>query len=408
MTRSNKFIISILILLVFLTPLFHLFTVQASISAKNSNLIDVVDYKDSYVDANNPNSNYGTYGTLWLGNNGNYKTYIQFDLSSVSNASAVSFEFLNYGDASGLTNINAYVVTSSWDENLITYNNQPTHDSTVYEQFSITTYGNSLIDFTNITNVWLSHQKTNYGMMLESTQPLSLDIYSREGASNAAGDSPTLVISPQLASSNTVTNANSASQTNTGQTNSNIGGQSTITKTLSDQNNLLNYLALGVMAMFLGGGGVLVYIIRTYDLTKKSPKNHSNKQSEHDISSNTSSRTTENKSLATNELPDALIDSYDINTKLTTQEITLVKDFLTSIKPNIQITLPQLHERLKISIPKLEYIIFYLLYKEPQFGEYIPDIETFIRKDVSINISNDEFSNFLKELELKKQTRDNK
>lgn len=91
--------------------------------------------------------------------------------------------------------------------------------------------------------------------------------------------------------------------------------------------------------------------------------------------------------------------------QLLMNEIDQVQEFLTALQPGLQTTLTQIEKRLKIPVSNLNKIILYLLSKEPGFGEYHAEIETFIRKEVNINVSGDEFSRFLKEMEEKKNNR---
>lgn len=89
---------------------------------------------DAYVKDTAPDTNYGSWGSLYVGtysgDGANERAYLKFDLSSLpDNAVIVSAKLYAYtylGASSDPVNISAYVVSDdSWDENTITWNNKP-------------------------------------------------------------------------------------------------------------------------------------------------------------------------------------------------------------------------------------------------------------------------------------------
>ena len=113
-----------------------------------------------------------------------YRSYLQFDLSTVPGNARVVGAFLRlyqcnfHGTASNNT-IGLYQVTSDWEESTITWNNQP-YSSTVAEA-SCTVYPVSNIwrtwyNMGNLIQSWLDGTITNQGMLLKATDEKLIDL----------------------------------------------------------------------------------------------------------------------------------------------------------------------------------------------------------------------------------------
>jgi type IX secretion system substrate protein len=141
--------------------------------------------KDAFVTSLYPTTNLGNYTELdaisWT-NSGtafNSRGLIQFDLSSIPTSAVVTSAVLSlYGDTStsntqGSTGSNAAylnMITSAWQENAVTWNNQPTTSTTnqvTLAQSTSTSQNYPNIDVLNFVQNWVASPSTNYGMMLQ-------------------------------------------------------------------------------------------------------------------------------------------------------------------------------------------------------------------------------------------------
>lgn len=90
---------------------------------------------DAYVKENKPDNNYGDETSLkvWRSGNNRERVYIQFNLSSLPSGitiSSATLELYRY-DGGSSTTIGTYMVSTSWDEATITWNNAPTIDDMI-------------------------------------------------------------------------------------------------------------------------------------------------------------------------------------------------------------------------------------------------------------------------------------
>lgn len=148
--------------------------------------------KDAYINSNFPNTNYGSYILLssgswtWSGDVGIVRSFVEFNLSSIPTNAIVTSAKLSFynndealgnlyftgNDHSNLTASNASFVskvTSTWDENLINWNNQPSYDAQYMVPLSqsINPNQNYLdLDVLNIVQDMVSFPATNYGFIL--------------------------------------------------------------------------------------------------------------------------------------------------------------------------------------------------------------------------------------------------
>jgi hypothetical protein len=146
----------------------------------------IIDGKDASVDDTWPNTNWGDTSTLLYIGNATflriYRSYLQFDLSSVPlNAVILDADLVLYYGFSGVISslpIGLYEVTESWEENAITWNNQPANSTEVEDIQNIPT--SPIDDFvswdvSDLVKGWYDGIITNYGMALRDTDEASVD-----------------------------------------------------------------------------------------------------------------------------------------------------------------------------------------------------------------------------------------
>ncbi|MDR0438334.1 MAG: DNRLRE domain-containing protein [Bacteroidales bacterium] len=142
------------------------------------------------------NSNYGNHAEMrteawtWDGHPGVIRTLLKFDeLSTIpKNATILSAELKLYGvPHSGAASNSSYPgsphnttnpssiyrVTSAWDEQIVTWNTQPSVDSTPIIRIPITTtqwnwnFTNSSANLVALVQNWVSNPETNFGFMMK-------------------------------------------------------------------------------------------------------------------------------------------------------------------------------------------------------------------------------------------------
>ena len=149
---------------------------------------DNSDYQSAYISSYLPDACFGRGGANYEGS-----LYVGYEYTSESNRremvrSLIRFSLptLNKGDrvvgATMLTYLNAcypattvnlYEVTSSWAQNTVTWNSQPSIDPVISEYKAIPYTDTSAADFiewdiTKLVNSWYIGASTNYGIMLKS------------------------------------------------------------------------------------------------------------------------------------------------------------------------------------------------------------------------------------------------
>lgn len=156
--------------------------------------------KDSFVSSSKPNQNFYLESSFRTGYNSEYgkrRTYIRFVLPSSITGDAVLGAYLNIKMKTGSSpNISAYRVTSSWESNTVTWNNQPSAGaSSVAGPAALTSDNWYRLYLTNLTKQWLNGTYQNYGLLLrdatENSSSQWTDFYSSEAAAQSA---PQLVI----------------------------------------------------------------------------------------------------------------------------------------------------------------------------------------------------------------------
>lgn len=90
---------------------------------------------DSFVDSGETDRNRGTYRFLnsgkWAGENREMQAYISFNISSVSSEWSKATLSLTYWLTLKTFDVDIVRITTSWNEETITWNNKPAHDSTL-------------------------------------------------------------------------------------------------------------------------------------------------------------------------------------------------------------------------------------------------------------------------------------
>lgn len=90
-----------------------------------------LNFIDTWVTSYSPNTNYGTAGSMYLGNyRGNYSAFglIKLKPSTIPDDIAVEKVYLKLycaSKSSGITKISARPILEDWQENIVTYNNLP-------------------------------------------------------------------------------------------------------------------------------------------------------------------------------------------------------------------------------------------------------------------------------------------
>jgi len=164
-------------------------TLQPGSEGKDASMSD----DEFYLDINSGDSNY-----LFAGNNGfKNRTYIQFDLNPnplPAGAVITDARLKLYQDAMlilpGNFNGGLYKVTSNWEENEITWNNQPTSssDSVALPTLYDTTGNWVTCHIEDFVKGWLDSSISNYGLLLKAIDESSEDTGARFFSSDYVTD----------------------------------------------------------------------------------------------------------------------------------------------------------------------------------------------------------------------------
>ncbi len=131
---------------------------------------------DSYVAYNSPNTNYGNDPSLYTWYQPNVtliRSYIKIDFSTMPRFSQITSASLSLSGASwhvqdsSLSQAEVAVkrIISSWNENTITWNLQPSLGETITTK-KIGSFGWQDIDITSTVNNWLRGSQPNYGILI--------------------------------------------------------------------------------------------------------------------------------------------------------------------------------------------------------------------------------------------------
>lgn len=159
---------------------------------KAQNLISIqpnsTNGKDAVVSDLQPNSNRGSYedfiSIAWT-NGGTpvvLRSLIEFDLSSIPNNSIIDSAFLNlyalnsprngsHSKASGSNESVLQRVTQSWSENSVSWNNQPTVDTSgqIFFKASDSSSQDYRVNVTGLVDTMYNNQSDNYGFIFKLT-----------------------------------------------------------------------------------------------------------------------------------------------------------------------------------------------------------------------------------------------
>ncbi|RLI75203.1 hypothetical protein DRO97_03875 [Archaeoglobales archaeon] len=152
---------------------------------------------DAYVYEVSPSSNYGSSTSLHVqsyrfwGLNFNERTYIKFNLSSISSTSYVldaKLQLYAYSSNAQNRNYEVHKVTSNWDENTITWSSQPSFETTATDTISPTS--NSWNAWTVTSDVQNMISGNNYGWCIKDESESSRSqkythFYSKEYSDTA-------------------------------------------------------------------------------------------------------------------------------------------------------------------------------------------------------------------------------
>jgi hypothetical protein len=139
--------------------------------------------QDSYVLSAKPSNNFGSSDTMWLGTGygwglGVPRGLIQFDLSSLTadptliiSATLSIFQF-STEPAAGNKDTQLYRVKSQWNESTVTWNNQPSLDSTVWAEAGVgDSFSKNTFVHWNVTDLVKQHVSgtlQNFGWLIKA------------------------------------------------------------------------------------------------------------------------------------------------------------------------------------------------------------------------------------------------
>ena len=144
---------------------------------------------DSYVNASNPTTNYGTSKTLYVDNSPIERSYVQFNVTGLGQApSKVTLKI--FANSTSTTGFDVYSVSdNTWTEKGITYSNAPAFaGSKTGSSGGIKTSGTFYS--VDVTSLVTGNGLVSFG--LSTTSGTAINLSSRESGANA----PQLVITP--------------------------------------------------------------------------------------------------------------------------------------------------------------------------------------------------------------------
>ena len=172
-----------------------------------------IEGKDSYVSSLTPGFNYGSNDYLAIGQSifstlgvyranfvfesYNLNSFLQFDLNTLPEDSVVVSAVLKLFqtaslDTSGLI-IGVHQITQVWEENIITWNNQPDYLTSAESTVTVPIFINGWLswDITSLVQGWTNGSIANYGIALQKDSMMMEIIYINCYSSDYAGN-PTL------------------------------------------------------------------------------------------------------------------------------------------------------------------------------------------------------------------------
>jgi len=153
---------------------------------------------DACVNEGAPSSNYGTQTYILLEAYPGYRkrSYIKFDLSQFKTSATVEqaklyLYYYQYANSNPVgRQIDLFRVTSTWTETGITWNAQPTFDTTIQSYANMpASYGWLIFNIKDLVQKWINGTYQNYGLVLKDHNEgqsfnCTMYFYSREATSN--------------------------------------------------------------------------------------------------------------------------------------------------------------------------------------------------------------------------------
>jgi hypothetical protein len=158
--------------------------------------------KDTRISYSSPNMNYGNASYLWVGVNDTERSLLKFDLSSIQTGSYVStatLDLYHYGriNSQNTVDMQCFLVTGSWDEATVTWNTQPSYNSSIYSSilsFQSNDYSKTrTFDITNIANEWVK-TGINNGLIIKQVNSVDAGASFYSSESGDATNRPKLSI----------------------------------------------------------------------------------------------------------------------------------------------------------------------------------------------------------------------
>lgn len=169
-----------------------LLSISASADTIKLQTANIENLGDSYVKSYNAAGNFGSVNTFVVGGIGisGYYTrgYIKFNLSSLPDNSIInSADLFLHGVPSFSFTVYAYEVNSEWEENTITWNNQPcfTGCNSTYESSTVVSDGWNSWNVSNMVVNSTTNNRDVVNIMLRSSETGSIPdftVKSKEGA----------------------------------------------------------------------------------------------------------------------------------------------------------------------------------------------------------------------------------
>jgi len=163
---------------------------------------DASDGKDAFIYEYNADQNLATHPDFMAGmyNSQETRNLIRFDFSQIpASATVQSVELSLYtyispsnGTHSGINTSLLQRVTSSWEEDIVTWNNQPTttvDDEVILASYTMTNQNYLDIDVTNMTSYMIANPANNYGFMLRLDDEINTTVRKMLFASSDNTDS---------------------------------------------------------------------------------------------------------------------------------------------------------------------------------------------------------------------------